>query len=135
MSRVCCRLVKSERNFRITVKMPHGHSQGWAPKEIGLFVDQYLKEGVPLPRVTKLRPARGQVRMTVKSETDLASAELHYTTGTAPINKLDWQKISARIDGKRVISPAPPDEATIWFVTISDSRKALVSSELMFSAK
>src|SRR5262245_7807203 len=32
-------LVK-DRNLCVTVKMPHGHSQGWAPVEIGIFADQ-----------------------------------------------------------------------------------------------
>jgi PhoPQ-activated pathogenicity-related protein len=46
-------LVKGRRNLRITINMPHGHQQGWAPKEIGLFVDQYLTGGVPLATVMK----------------------------------------------------------------------------------
>jgi hypothetical protein len=36
------RLVKN-RNLCIMVNMPHGHPQGWAPKEIGLFVDHHLR--------------------------------------------------------------------------------------------
>jgi len=126
-------LVKSERNFRITVKMPHGHKQGWAPKEIGLFVDQYLKDGIDLPTVRSPEKSDGLVRATVASKTKLTSATLHYTTGTAPINKLSWNTISARIEGGQIISPAPPAAATIWFFTVSDSRGAVVSSELVFS--
>ncbi|MHC4460826.1 MAG: alpha/beta hydrolase family protein [Planctomycetota bacterium] len=129
------RLVKSKRNFRITVNMPHGHKQGWAPKEIGLFVDQYLKDSIPLPIVMRPQLINGEVHVTVKSKTNLTSANLHYATGTVPINKLKWETLSARIDGKRIISPAPPDEATISFLTISDSRGAVVSSELVFSTE
>jgi len=128
-------LVKSKRNFRITVKMPHGHQQGWAPKEIGLFVDQNLKSSIPLPVVSRPEPAEGEVRAGVESKTALAAANLHYTTGTTPINKLQWQSVPGRIEGKRVISPAPPAEATIWFLTVTDSRGAVVSSEVVFSAK
>jgi hypothetical protein len=128
-------LVKGKRNFRITVNMPHGHQQGWAPKEIGLFVDHYVSGGAPLPTVTEQHKAGDRVLAKVSSKTDLTSANLHYTTGTTPINKLDWETIPARIEGSRVVSPAPPNEATIWFLTVSDNRDAVVSSELVFSAE
>jgi len=127
--------VKSKRNFRITVNMPHGHQQGWEPKEIGLFVDQYLKDGTPLPTIMKPKLTERQVHVRVKSKTPLTSAQLHYTTGTVPINKLDWESISARIEGKSIISPAPPDDATIWFLTVRDNRQAVVSSEVVFSTE
>ena len=128
-------LVKSERNFRITVNMPHSHEQGWAPKEIGLFVDQYAKDGVPLATVRSPKITNGQVRAKVESKTALASANLHYTTGAAPINKLNWETVPARVEGKRIVAPAPPDEATICFLTVSDVRGAIVSSQLVFSTE
>ncbi|MFC1635506.1 acylamino acid-releasing protein, partial [Planctomycetota bacterium] len=128
-------LVKRERNFRITVKMPHGHEQGWAPKEIGLFVDQYINSGVSLPAITSTKIDNGNVRAEVKSKTALASANLHYTTGTVPINKLEWETVPARIEGRQIVALAPPDETTIWFLTVSDVRGAIVSSQLVFSAE
>jgi hypothetical protein len=128
-------LIKSKRNFRITVNMPHGHKQGWAPEEIGLFVDQYLKGSIPLPIVMRPKLTNEEIHVTVKSKTDLISANLYYTTGTVPINKLNWENIPVRVDGKHIISAAPPDEAKIWFLTISDSRGAVVSSELVFSTE
>ena len=128
-------LVKNKRNYRITVNMPHGHQQGWAPEEIGLFVDQYLKGGIPLPIVMRPTLTNEEVHATVKSKTNLSAANLYYTTGTAPVNKLNWENIPARVDGKLIISTAPPEEATIWFLTVSDSRGAVVSSELIFSAE
>jgi hypothetical protein len=128
-------LVKGKRNYRITVNMPHGHPQGWAPQEIGLFVDQYVNGGVPLPLVTKPRLVDGEVKAGVKSKTPLSSASLHYTTGTVPINKLDWESTPAQIEGRRIVSPSPPGEATIWFLTVTDDRGAIVSSELVFSSE
>jgi cephalosporin-C deacetylase-like acetyl esterase len=128
-------LVKSKRNFRITVNMPHGHKQGWEPEEIGLFVDQYLKRGISLPIIMIPELTDNEVRVKVKSKTPLISANLHYTTGTVSINKLDWESIPARVEDSHIILPAPPDEATIWFLTVSDNRGAVVSSELMFSTE
>lgn len=126
-------LVKGQRNFRITVNMPHGHQQGWAPKEIGLFVDQYLRDGIPLATVMKPRLTNGNIHATVESKISLTSAQLHYTTGTTPINQLDWESVSALLEGKEISSLVLPDAATIWFLTVTDSREAVVSSELVFS--
>jgi len=128
-------LVKAKRNFRITVNMPHGHSQGWTPKEIGLFVDQFLNGGTPLATITKPRLANGHIHARVKSNTTPVSAKLYYTTGTVPINKLDWKSAPVSIDEKSLGSPAPPAETTIWFLTVTDNRKAVVSSELVFVNK
>ncbi|MEA3224669.1 MAG: alpha/beta fold hydrolase [Planctomycetota bacterium] len=126
-------LAKGKRNFRITVNMPHSHQQGWAPKEIGLFIDQYVSGGVPLPTVVEQHETVDEVRARVSGKTGLTFASLHYTTGTTPINKLDWETVPARIEGNRIVSPAPPDNATIWFLTVGDDREAVVSSELVFS--
>jgi dienelactone hydrolase len=127
-------LVK-DRNLRITVNMPHGHKEGWAPAEIGLFIDEHLIDGKPLPKVQQPRTVDGQVVAKVRTQTSLVSAELAYTTETGPINKRNWQKLPAEIEGKRIIAKAPPQEATIWFFTVTDDRGAVTSSELVFAAK
>jgi cephalosporin-C deacetylase-like acetyl esterase len=127
------RLVKNKKNYRITVNMPHSHQHGWAPEEIGLFIDQYLKNGIPLPTILRPKLTEKEVHTKVKSATKLNSANLYYTTGTKPINKLNWEEIPARIDCEHIISPAPPDDATIWFLTVNDNRGTVVSSEVTFS--
>ncbi len=106
---------------------------GWAPREIGLFVDQHLIGSTPLPAIVNPLLNNGQVQATVKSEIPLDSAQLHYTTGTEPINQLDWVSISASLEGNQIISPALPDDATIWFLTVKDDRGAIMSSEVIFS--
>src|SRR5262249_24179477 len=48
----------------ITVNMPHGHPAGWAPVEIGFFMDHALKPRLPgpaLPRIRVLRVGEGKV--------------------------------------------------------------------------
>jgi cephalosporin-C deacetylase-like acetyl esterase len=127
------RLVKSKRNFCITVNMPHSHQHGWAPEEIGLFIDQYLKGGISLPIVMRPILTEREVHANVNSTTKLTSANLHYTTGRVPINKLNWEEKPACVNGKRVDSPMLPNGTTIWFLTVNDIRGATVSSELMFS--
>jgi cephalosporin-C deacetylase-like acetyl esterase len=126
-------LVQGQRNFRITVNMPHGHQQGWAPQEIGLFIDQYLRDAPPLPSIQKPKLAAGKVHARVRSKSPLSDAQLHYTTGSTPINKLDWETATASLDGRQLISCAVPDDATICILTVADSRGAIVSSELVFA--
>jgi len=128
-------LVKGQRNIRITVNMPHGHQQGWAPKEIGLFIDQYLKDDLPLPSIQKPKLAAGRIHARIRSKIPLTAAHLHYTSGTTPINKLDWETRPASLDDRQLISCAVPDDATIWFLTVTDDREAIVSSELVFANK
>ena len=128
-------LVKGRRHVRITVNMPHSHTDGWAPGEIGLFVDSCLRGGKPLPMLSYPRIVNDQVLAQVRPGTNLVEAALHYTTQTGPINKRQWQTVPGRVDGSHVVLPAPPREASIWFLTATDERWAITSSELVFAAK
>ena len=128
-------LVESERNFRITVNMPHGHQQGWAPNEIGLFIDEHLKNGPPLPKILRPQSRNNRIRATVKAETKLISAALHYTAGTGPINKRKWQTVSGYLEGSSIVITPLPQEATVWFLTVNDERGVVVSSEIIFAHK
>jgi len=127
-------LVKGERNLRITVNMPHGHPQGWAPKEIGIFVDQYINDGVPLAFINKPQISDGKLCAAVRSKTAIKSASLHYTTGNGPINKREWESVPAHIE-RNLITSLVPNKATICFFTVTDSREAVVSSEIVFMAR
>jgi dienelactone hydrolase len=128
-------LVESERNFRITVNMPHGHQQGWAPIEIGLFIDEHLKNGPPLPKILRPQYRNNRIRAKVKAETKLISAALHYTAGTGPINKRKWQTVSGHLEGSSIVTTPPPGEPTVWFLTVKDERGVVVSSEIVFTHK
>jgi dienelactone hydrolase len=125
-------LPKGRRNFHITVNMPHSHRDGWAPIEIGLFIDRYLRDGLPLPRIRPPEKENDLVYAEVRGRTNLAAAALHYTTETGPINKRHWQTIPGRLDGPYIVARKPPADATIWFLTVTDEREAVVSSELVF---
>ncbi len=60
--------------------MPHGHPQGWAPAEIGRSVDQHLKGGKPLAKVTSAKREGSQVEVKFRSEVPVTGAALHFTT-------------------------------------------------------
>ena len=127
-----CALVKGPRNHRITVRMPHGHSPGWRPKEIGLFIDQHLRAGVPLPLVARTVVADGKARADVQARTTLVSAKLNYTTATGNNPSRKWLSAPARIEAKSILADLPPG-AKIWNFTVTDDRGATVSSELVFA--
>lgn len=127
-------LVPGEKQLCVTVNMPHGHPQGWAPQEIGLFVDHILKETPALPVVHDPKVAEGKVRLAYKSELKLKSAALHYTTETKAINLREWNSQAAEVGDEAVIAPAPPKNATAWFLTVTDERGGVISSRVMISA-
>jgi len=128
-------LAGSGRNFRITINMPHGHPQGWAPIEIGLFIDEHLNNGIPLPKILRPKSSSNRIRTQVKAKTKLVSGALHYTTDKGPINKRQWQSVSGRFEGSSIVTTPPPEDTTIWFLTVKDERGAVVSSELVFVDK
>lgn len=127
----CYGLVPSEKQIRVTVNMPHGHPQGWAPAEIGLFIDQHLRGGEPLPRLTKPEVKQGHVQFACSNSAKLKAAAIHYTTDTGPINKRTWKTVAAKLENQSATVDAAPADATIWFVTATDTRDAIVSSEVI----
>ncbi|MCB9875147.1 MAG: alpha/beta fold hydrolase [Planctomycetaceae bacterium] len=120
--------VPGEKQFCITVKMPHGHPAGWAPPEIGLFIDSHLQGGQPLATVDSLRITDGKAQTTYQSEVPITKAELHFTTDTKPINQREWQSTPATISSEVINADAPPADTTAWFFALTDSRGAVSSS-------
>jgi dienelactone hydrolase len=122
------RLVK-QRELCVTVNMPHGHQQGWAPVEIGLFVDQYLKAGKPLARIESSQREAGKVEIKVKAQVPVTSASLHFTSDTGAWKQRKWQTQPARIDGTTITAELPTARPLVYFLTLTDERKATVSTE------
>jgi dienelactone hydrolase len=126
--------VPGTKQIRVTVDMPHSHPAGWAPPEIGLFVDHYLRGGKALPSVGQPRIENGKVLATATSPLKLSGAELHWTSEDVPINKRQWQSSPATVEGDTLKADAPPSDATAWFVTVADERGAVVSSPVVMGA-
>lgn len=131
-------LVKGPRNLCILPALAHESYYKFlnsVPTEVALFIDQHLKGGTPLPKVTKVKLTDGQVFAEVVTETKLIDAGLLYTTDRGEISKRVWKTNHARIDENRITAEAPPRDATIWFFVVADERKAVVSSEPVFADK
>ncbi|MFZ2642325.1 MAG: PhoPQ-activated protein PqaA family protein [Verrucomicrobiia bacterium] len=125
--------VPGPKQMRIQVNMPHGHAPGWAPKEIGLFVDSYCKGGQALPIPGKLVVEGDHVRLPVKAVTAIKEASLHYTTDTGLRSKRKWHSVPAKVGEGVITAPRPPADANTWFISLTDDRGAMISSTVCFS--
>ena len=130
-------LVKAPgKNMHFVPNLRHGHIFD-RPKAVEVFIGHYLKGGVALSVVGPVTAANGKLTASVRTPTKLTSAALHYTTAKLPGSPRSrkWTEKPATIAGNRITGEAPPEDATIWFLTVTDDRKTTVSSELMFGKK
>jgi dienelactone hydrolase len=124
--------------LRVTVNMPHGHQEGWSPKEIGLFVDGVMKKGPGLARVIG---GGYDFEAGFSSPVAVKSVEFHYTEDRGPLQKRKWKTLPAKIKDAELGLPKNEKTAyiefpkgsdirpSIWFFTLKDARGAIVSSE------
>jgi dienelactone hydrolase len=123
------RLVKGPRTLCITVNMPHGHVEGWKPKEIGLFVDSVLCKGQPMARFTRLTRDGVKVAAGFDAKVPISRAAMHYTKDSGPWQKRTWQSVPAEVDANEVRCVLPTDKGIVYFLTMTDERGAVVSTE------
>jgi PhoPQ-activated pathogenicity-related protein len=126
-------VVPGEKQLRIQVNMPHGHPPGWAPQEIGLFIDSKCRSGKPLPVPGKPVIEGDHVTLPFTSSTAIKSANLRYTTDTGLRSKRTWKSVPATINGNTITAPKPPADANTWFMDLVDERGAMVSSVVQFT--
>lgn len=122
------RLPKGPVTLCVRVRMPHGHPQGWAPKEIGLFVDSVLKEGVPLPKIGTIEFVDGLATAKFTSRTEIKTGELHYAVDRGAWQEREWKSIAATVERGTVRAHVPHARPLVYYLTITDDRGALVST-------
>ncbi len=127
-----CQLVRGEKNYSIQLRMRHGHIFGF--REFFFFADHYIKGTPPLPVVSEPAIKDGLLLANVKAASKLVSSRLHYTTGPHRDNKTrKWISKPLKIQGTAISGNAPPPEATVWYVDVTDDRNAVVSSKVMLA--
>jgi dienelactone hydrolase len=126
-------LVTGEKLMRIEVNMPHGHVQGWAPAEIGLFVDSYCKNGEPLPAPGPILIDQDTVKVTCKNTVPLKKAELHYTVDSGLRSERKWTTVAAEVAENQIRVKKPPEETTAWFISVTDDRNAMTTTSVQFT--
>jgi len=127
-------LVPGSKQLCIKVNMPHSHPDGWAPTEIGRFIDSYLREGRPLTNVGNTEITDEQIKLHYVGAEDVTS-QLHFTTDKNAINKRTWQTGPTKVMKEHVVADAPPPDATAWFISITDDEKSTTTSEVIFNNK
>lgn len=126
-------LVQSPKNLHYVPYLQHGHVFD-RPNAIEVFMDHYLKGGIPLPLISEPQVNETQVIATVDTQTALVAAELHYSSEplASDPNQRVWLKQTATLNGNQVIASIPPEETVVWFLTVEDERATTVSSQLVF---
>ena len=123
------RRVRGPRTLCVTVGMKHSHVHGWAPKEIGLFVDSVLRGGKSLARLAGDTRKGKEVVVRFEAAIPVKSAVLHYTTDTGAWQDRKWQSVPARVEAGRAAAALPAEKGIVCFMTLTDDRGATVSTE------
>ncbi len=121
-------LVKVPTDLCVTVRMPHGHPEGWKPQEIGLFVDSVLKQGTPPPRLSMPEVDGDRISARVTARRPSQKARLHVTTDSGPWHARNWTSLDAQLDDSRVSATLPTARPIVAFFTVEDERGAIASS-------
>lgn len=98
-----------------------------------MFVDHVLLGKPGLAQLGELQTADDGLVVSYKSEVPLKSASLHYTVGNEAINMRTWETVTGTVAADQVETPAPPKDATAYFVTVADERGAVTSTGVVFA--
>ena len=123
------RAVPGPVDVRIEVRMPHGHPPGWAPKEIGLYVDSILTGGDPLPKLDQMKTTDGKATAALTAKVPVVKGHLHYTTDTGDWKGRKWQTIEAKLADGVVSAELPTARPLVYYLSVTDQRDAMVSTE------
>jgi dienelactone hydrolase len=122
-------LVRSPKNIRIEVGMRHGH--WFDQKECLRFFDSQLKGEPALPHVVRVITTGDRLEASAETPLRLAAASLSFTTGPHSENGTrPWTTRPLEVVGLKVKGQAPPRDATVAFVTVTDDRGYTATSEL-----
>jgi cephalosporin-C deacetylase-like acetyl esterase len=125
---------KTSRNLCIVPGLPHNMTVGTSIKEPALYIDQFCRNGIPLPVIARPEIIGGQVKATCTCKTKPAAAYLYCIIQRIGdhIRTANGILIKASITGSAIIGPKPPETATAWLLILVDERNATVSSEVIF---
>ena len=124
-------LVKGPRTLRIKAGMRHSHGHGWAPLEIGRFIDQHLLQAPRLIQLDTPEIKDNVIRVRFHSDRKPRQASLQYTTDHGPLVDRNWQSLDAEV-AEDAVSAMVPEEATIWCLAVTDQEGAMVTTEVIF---
>jgi dienelactone hydrolase len=124
----CYRLVPGRVDLRIEVRMLHSHPHGWAPAEIGLYVDSVLKGGMPLPRLESIEREGGRAWADFTAAVPVVQGQLHYTTDGGKWQDRRWESLPATVAEGRVSAELPAARPIVYYLSVTDERGAMTST-------
>jgi hypothetical protein len=92
-----------------------------------LALDEAAAATPPASKSESESAPRPAAKSAVKSA--VKSAALHFTLDTGAINKRNWKSVEASLNNGVATAPLPA-EATVWFMTATDDRGAIVSTDV-----
>ena len=124
------RLPTGERTLCIRIEMPHSHPDGWAPAEIGQFVDSILAGSAPLIRIARQGLEGGRMWTAFSGNRPVKRAELCYTRALGHWTDRKYNVTPARVDPEaaRAEAAIPPD-TSVCFLNLYDDSDCVVSTE------
>lgn len=131
------RLVTAPHTLCVTVNMPHSHPAGWAPKEIGAYVDSVLKQQPPLLDLGVLEIDGDVARVKLDGSQEVAKLQLHFTSDTGRWQERKWHSRDASYDrdAGTISAKLPAERPVAVFITAVDDRGLTVSTEHVEFAK
>ncbi len=119
---------------RIEPHMLHSHEHGWAPMEIGIFIDTHCRPGsVPLPHLEQPEVGTDEIKVRYTSTVPPKCAALHFTAEKGLRADRNWLSVAAVIESVFIVAPPLPAGTNTWFITLTDERGAMVSTAPMVS--
>lgn len=116
------------RTLCVRVEMPHSHVDGWAPAEIGVFMDSLLRGGEPLPSLGRQGRDGNTVWANFTSAHPIQRAEICFTRALGHWTDRKWNVLPATFDaGTGRVEAELPRHTTAWFLNIFDDRGCVAS--------
>ncbi|HOS42573.1 MAG TPA: dipeptidyl aminopeptidase, partial [Armatimonadota bacterium] len=117
------------RTLCLRIEMPHSHVDGWAPAEIGVFMDSLLLGGAPLPRLHDHGTDGRAVWARCDAPLPITHAELCCTRALGHWADRKWQSYPAQYDADAgCLTATLPPRATVWFLNVYDERGCVAST-------
>ena len=128
------RAMPGPKTLCITVKMPHGHEQGWARPEIQMFIDAILRPGSlerGLGQVGKPVVDGKTVRVAYDRPAAVQKCQIHWTTDLdKPWQQREWSTAGGEVRSLTEASaPLPDARPLVYFLTLTDNHGAVISTE------
>ena len=124
-------LVTVPVTLRIEAGMRHSHGHGWAPIEIGRFVDHHLLKKPAMIELAKPEFRADRVSAAFTSPQPPKHAVLQYTCDDGPMVERNWEKRDATVANGQVFTTVP-ETATVWCLAVTGQGGAMVTTEVMF---